>query len=61
MFNHVLSIERDVIWTYGSVMCSAYPLEGTESINIITGNLERNSALALVVYGVSKCNDLFGI
>lgn len=52
MFNHVLSIEREVIWTYGSVTCSAYPLENTDSINSITGNLDSNSALALAVYGV---------
>jgi hypothetical protein len=36
----------------GSITCAAYPLEQIDTIDIETGNISKNSALNLVVFGV---------
>uniref|UniRef100_A0A0N4ZE83 ANK_REP_REGION domain-containing protein n=1 Tax=Parastrongyloides trichosuri TaxID=131310 RepID=A0A0N4ZE83_PARTI len=51
MFAKIVTKERQVLWTYGGVRSSHYPLEHIDSIEPSTGKLNRNSALALVVYG----------
>ena len=51
MFEHIAEVEREVHWTYGGVMSAAYPLEHLDSIEPSTGKVNRNSALAIVVYG----------
>uniref|UniRef100_A0AC35U522 ANK_REP_REGION domain-containing protein n=1 Tax=Rhabditophanes sp. KR3021 TaxID=114890 RepID=A0AC35U522_9BILA len=53
MFFKIAKKERDVLWTYGDVMSIHYPLEHIDSIEPSTGKLNRNSALALAVYGNS--------
>uniref|UniRef100_A0A915A642 Ion transport domain-containing protein n=1 Tax=Parascaris univalens TaxID=6257 RepID=A0A915A642_PARUN len=53
MFEKIVEEERQVYWTYGGVMSAAYPLEHLDSIEPSTGRLNRNSALAIVVYGNS--------
>ncbi|CAI4222328.1 unnamed protein product [Auanema sp. JU1783] len=51
MFEKIVEAERMVYWTYGGLQSAAYPLEHLDSIEPSTGNINRNSALALVVYG----------
>ncbi len=58
MFRHVLTTEREVLWTYGDVICAAYPLGYIDSIDQQTGELNDDSALANVVYGVSGCSHM---
>ncbi|GMR47654.1 hypothetical protein PMAYCL1PPCAC_17849, partial [Pristionchus mayeri] len=43
--------ERVVDWTYGKVRQALYPLEHIDSIHPGKGKINRNSALALAVYG----------
>ena len=38
----------------GNVCCSAYPIEQMDSINSSSGELQTESALNLIVFGVSK-------
>ena len=52
MFEQILAIERDILWTYGDVVCSAYPLAKIDSIDQQTGQLNQDSALSLITYGV---------
>jgi hypothetical protein len=40
----------------GSITCAAYPLEQIDTIDIETGNISKNSALNLVVFGVRNTN-----
>jgi hypothetical protein len=44
----------DLIFLFvaGSITCAAYPLEQIDTIDIETGNISKNSALNLVVFGV---------
>ncbi|XP_069703753.1 transient receptor potential cation channel subfamily V member 5 isoform X1 [Periplaneta americana] len=51
MFFHILNIEREIYWQIGSITCAAYPLEQIDTIDIETGNISKNSALNLVVFG----------
>ena len=66
MFFHIASIEREVYWQLGNVVCSAYPLKNLDTIHsevninsgvkglndiIQTGELQTNSALNLIVFG----------
>ncbi|CEF70898.1 Nanchung [Strongyloides ratti] len=51
MFVKIMTKEKVVLWTYGDVRCSHYPLEHIDSIEPSSGKINRNSALALVVYG----------
>ena len=52
MFFHIANIEREVYWQIGNVCCSAYPIEQLDSINSSTGELNTQSALNLIVFGV---------
>ncbi|XP_055600931.1 transient receptor potential cation channel subfamily V member 3 [Uranotaenia lowii] len=51
MFFHIMSIEREIYWQLGSITCAAYPLTLIDTINIQTGNIQKDSALNLVVFG----------
>lgn len=53
MFFHIANIEREVYWQIGNVCCSAYPIEQLDSINSSTGELQTQSALNLIVFGVN--------
>ena len=52
MFFHIANIEREVYWQIGNVCCSAYPIEQMDSIDTKTGELNTQSALNLIVFGV---------
>ncbi|XP_052132718.1 transient receptor potential cation channel subfamily V member 5, partial [Frankliniella occidentalis] len=54
MFFHILNIEREIYWQIGSVTCAAYPLSQIDTIDIQTGNISKDSALNLVVFGDSN-------
>ena len=54
MFFHIANIEREVYWQIGNVCCSAYPIEQLDTINSSTGELNTQSALNLIVFGVSS-------
>ena len=54
MFFHIANLEREVYWQIGNVCCSAYPIEQLDSINSKTGELNTQSALNLIVFGVRK-------
>uniref|UniRef100_A0A0A9VZJ0 Transient receptor potential cation channel subfamily V member 6 n=2 Tax=Lygus hesperus TaxID=30085 RepID=A0A0A9VZJ0_LYGHE len=51
LFFHILNIEREIYWQIGSITCAAYPLSQIDTIDIKTGNISKNSALNLVVFG----------
>lgn len=53
MFFHVMSIEREIYWQLGSITCAAYPLSKIDSIDVETGNINKDSVLNFVVFGVS--------
>ncbi len=52
MYDHILQIEREVFWEFGDVTCAGYPLDVIDTISP-EGNINKNSVLALIVYGVS--------
>ena len=52
MFFHIANLEREVYWQIGNVCCSAYPIEQLDSINSSNGELQEQSALNLIVFGV---------
>jgi len=54
MFFHILNIEREIYWQIGSITCAAYPLSQIDTIDVNTGTINNNSALNLVVFGVSE-------
>lgn len=54
MFFHILNIEREIYWQIGSITCAAYPLSQVDTIDVTTGSISHNSALNLVVFGVSQ-------
>lgn len=54
MFFHILNIEREIYWQIGSITCAAYPLSQIDTIDVNTGTINKNSALNLVVFGVSE-------
>lgn len=54
MFEQILKLEADVVWIYGNASSYAYPLARIDTINQETGQLNEDSALSLIVYGV--CN-----
>ena len=54
MFFHIANLEREVYWQIGNVCCSAYPIEQLDSINSSNGELQEQSALNLIVFGVNK-------
>lgn len=53
IFFHILNIEREIYWQIGSITCAAYPLSQIDTIDVNTGSINKNSALNLVVFGVS--------
>ncbi|XP_048244960.1 transient receptor potential cation channel subfamily V member 5-like isoform X3 [Haliotis rufescens] len=50
MYEHILEIEREVFWLFGNVTCAGYPLEDIDTISS-TGEINKDSALNLIVYG----------
>ncbi len=54
IFAHVLKLEREIYWHMGSVTCAAYPLHNFDTIDCNTGEINKNSALNLIVYGVGR-------
>lgn len=52
MFEQILKLEANVIWKYGDASSHAYPLAELDTINQETGELNNESALSLIVYGV---------
>uniref|UniRef100_A0A8R1I9L7 ANK_REP_REGION domain-containing protein n=1 Tax=Caenorhabditis japonica TaxID=281687 RepID=A0A8R1I9L7_CAEJA len=52
MFNKILQLECEKVWTYGASQCVAYPLTKIDTIDETTGEMNDASALSLVVYGV---------
>jgi len=55
MYEHILELDREVYWVYGNVTCAGYPLEFIDTISE-TGEINTNSAMYHVVYGVSTCS-----
>uniref|UniRef100_T1GA49 Uncharacterized protein n=1 Tax=Megaselia scalaris TaxID=36166 RepID=T1GA49_MEGSC len=53
IFFHIMSIEREIYWQLGSITCAAYPLSQIDTIDFESGNISKDSALNLVVFGVS--------
>ncbi|XP_058980182.1 transient receptor potential cation channel subfamily V member 5-like [Musca domestica] len=51
MFFHILSIEREIYWQLGSITCAAYPLSKIDTIDVKTGNINKDSVLNFVVFG----------
>lgn len=51
LFFHILNIEREIYWQIGSVTCAAYPLTQFDTIDPITGGIQKQSALNLIVFG----------
>lgn len=51
MFFHIMNIEREIYWQLGSITCAAYPLSQIDTIDIESGNISKDSALNLVVFG----------
>ncbi|XP_065339476.1 transient receptor potential cation channel subfamily V member 5 [Cloeon dipterum] len=51
IFFHILNIQREIYWQIGSITCAAYPLALIDTIDIKTGNICKDSALNLVVFG----------
>lgn len=51
MFFHIMNIEREIYWQLGSITCAAYPLSQVDTIDNETGNISKDSALNLVVFG----------
>jgi hypothetical protein len=53
MFEQILKLESDILWQYGDAASTAFPLAKIDTINQETGELNEDSALSLIVYGVS--------
>lgn len=53
LFFHILNIEREIYWQIGATTCAAYPLGQVDTIDTETGLISKDSALNLVVFGVS--------
>lgn len=58
MFEHILRLESTDLWTYGAAGCTQYPLAKIDTISQETGELNEDSALSLVVYGVSSLKNI---
>ncbi|XP_041370435.1 transient receptor potential cation channel subfamily V member 5-like isoform X2 [Gigantopelta aegis] len=50
VYDHILEIQREVHWMYGNTKCASYPLKDIDTISA-TGEINKNSALNLIVYG----------
>uniref|UniRef100_A0A0N4Z4N4 ANK_REP_REGION domain-containing protein n=1 Tax=Parastrongyloides trichosuri TaxID=131310 RepID=A0A0N4Z4N4_PARTI len=53
MFEELLKLESQMVWSYGDANCYAYPLAKIDTIDQETGNVNDDCALSLVVYGDS--------
>jgi hypothetical protein len=53
MFEAILRLESNDLWSYGSATSTEYPLAEIDTINQETGELNEDSALSLVTYGVN--------
>ena len=51
MYEHILEKVRAIQWIYGNVTCAGYPLRYIDTI-AETGEINKDSVLSLVVYGV---------
>ncbi|VDM51810.1 unnamed protein product [Angiostrongylus costaricensis] len=51
IFNIILELEGQSVWVYGESNCFSYPLTKIDTINEVTGEMNEQSALSLVVYG----------
>ncbi|CAM1318145.1 Nan (predicted) [Pycnogonum litorale] len=51
IFAHMLDLQREIYWQLGNITSTAYPLSEVDTICAETGNINRNSALNLVVFG----------
>ncbi|RCN36046.1 ankyrin repeat protein [Ancylostoma caninum] len=51
LFYLILELEGQSVWVYGEASCSSYPLTKIDTINEVTGEMNEESALSLVVYG----------
>ncbi|PIO74163.1 ankyrin repeat protein [Teladorsagia circumcincta] len=52
LFNIILELEGESVWVYGEANCFSYPLTKIDTINEVSGEMNEQSALSLVVYGV---------
>ncbi|KAI3383722.1 hypothetical protein SNEBB_005561 [Seison nebaliae] len=50
MFKLILEIIREVYWTFGNVVCVAYPLTEIDTINSIDGHSEDKNVLNQIVH-----------
>uniref|UniRef100_A0A0N5BRN5 ANK_REP_REGION domain-containing protein n=1 Tax=Strongyloides papillosus TaxID=174720 RepID=A0A0N5BRN5_STREA len=51
MFEELLKLESQMIWSYGNASCYSYPLANIDTIDQETGNINSDCALSLAVYG----------
>ena len=51
LFFHIMNIEREIYWQIGSITCAAYPLTQLDTIDLTTGQIQKESALNLIVFG----------
>jgi hypothetical protein len=58
MFEQILKLESNVLWKYGDAASTAFPLAKIDTINQETGELNEDSALSLIVYGVDNLKKL---
>ncbi|CAB0003333.1 unnamed protein product [Nesidiocoris tenuis] len=49
-----MSCNNGRCWSIASITCAAYPLSQIDTIDIETGNISKNSALNLVVFGINS-------
>uniref|UniRef100_A0A0N5C9Q3 ANK_REP_REGION domain-containing protein n=1 Tax=Strongyloides papillosus TaxID=174720 RepID=A0A0N5C9Q3_STREA len=54
MFDLMLDLGKETLWTYRDTTCYAYSLRGIDTVDEINGQLNSNSILSLVVYGESS-------
>lgn len=59
MFFHILEIQRVVNWTFCNVCFVDIPIDEIDSIDIQDGSSTEQSALAIVVFGVSMAEFIF--
>ncbi|KAK6021089.1 ankyrin repeat protein, partial [Ostertagia ostertagi] len=50
LFNIILELEGESVWVYGEANCFSYPLTKIDTINEVSGEMNEQSALSLVVY-----------
>lgn len=50
MYDHILTKERKIKWTYGDTTCAEYPLTDLDSVTS-EGRVNSKSAVHVIVYG----------